>query len=402
MSVRGGAGLYYSLPYIVMMQDVTSIPPFAPSVSFTDVSFINPYGSAGVTNPFPAQFGPNVTGSATAQFPSPLALPYILAQNFRAARVGSWNLTLEKQLGANWLFRLGYVGNKGTYLAGTGDVEQGKQELNPAVYVPGKSTEANTQQRRVNPAFSNVDVVSSTVNSNYNGMQVSLRKQLSRGLSLDANYTWSKSLDDFAPIGSAANSNTNPAKQGFDYGPSPDDVTSVINISPIYQLPGVKQGGIVGGFLNDWTLSSIISWQAGTPFTIYSGLDNSFTGVGADRAVFNGASLSAVVLNRHRSHAQIANEFFNTSVFAPNQIGTFGNTGKNILRGPRYFDTDLALAKGIPITEGLKGQFRAEAFNVFNNVNFTNPASTLSDTGFGQITSAQDPRILQFALKLVF
>ncbi len=401
MSVRGGFGLYYSIPNIVMMQDVTTIPPFAPAVNLTDVSFADPYGSAGVTNPFPAQFGPNIAPPGTV-FPSPLALPYILSKNLKASRVAAWNLTVEQQLGRSWLVRVGYVGNVGSDLSGTGDVEEGQQEVNPAIYIPGNSTEANTQQRRINPAFSNVDVVGSTVRSNYNGLQVTVRKQLSYGLSLDANFTWSKSLDDFGPIGSSTYISTKPFDQMFDYGPSPGDVTRVLNFSPIYQLPGLKDGGWKTRFTNGWSISSIVSWQSGTPFTVFSGVDNSFSGVGADRADFTGTNLSQAKLDPNRSHRELVNEYFNTSVFAPNAVGTFGNTGKNILRGPGYFNTDAALLKNIQVTNRFSGQFRAEAFNLFNNVNFMNPGSTVTNTGFGQITGAQDPRILQFALKILF
>jgi hypothetical protein len=95
-------------------------------------------------------------------------------------------------------------------------------------------------------------------------------------------------------------------------------------------------------------------------------------------------------------------EWFNTSLFVPNAIGTFGNTGKSILRGPRFFSNNMALVKETRITERISVQFRTEMFNAFNNVNFNNPDSTVSDTAFGQITSAQSPRILQFALKLAF
>ena len=401
MSVRGGFGLYYSIPNIVMMQDVTSIPPFAPAVNLTDVSFADPYGSAGVINPFPAQFGPNIAPPGTV-FPSPLALPYILAKNLKASRVAAWNLTLEQQLGHSWLVRIGYVGNVGTDLSGTGDVEEGQQEVNPAIYIPGNSTEANTQQRRIDPAFSNVDLIAPTVRSNYNGFQLTMRKQFSYGLSLDANFTWSKSLDDFGPIGSSTYINTKPFDQMFDYGPSPGDVTRVLNFSPIYQLPGLKEDSWKTRFTNGWSISSILSWQSGTPFTVYSGVDNSFSGVGADRADFTGTDISQAKLDPNRSHSQLVNEYFNTSYFVPNTVGTFGNTGKNILRGPGLFNTDLAVFKNIQVTHRFSGQFRFEAFNVFNNVNFMNPGATVENGGFGQITAAQDPRILQFALKILF
>jgi hypothetical protein len=99
-----------------------------------------------------------------------------------------------------------------------------------------------------------------------------------------------------------------------------------------------------------------------------------------------------------------AGTYFDTSLFGNNAVGTFGNTGKNILRGPGFFSTDLALMKNTKLTERLSLQFRAETFNVFNNVNFFNPDNIVADGpgAFGTITAAHDPRILQFAVKVVF
>ena len=94
--------------------------------------------------------------------------------------------------------------------------------------------------------------------------------------------------------------------------------------------------------------------------------------------------------------------YFNTSVFVPNAIGTFGNSGKNILRAPRFFGNDAGLLKSNQITERIGLQFRAEFFNLFNKVNFNGPSTNASSSSFGQITSAGDPRILQLALKLQF
>jgi hypothetical protein len=112
--------------------------------------------------------------------------------------------------------------------------------------------------------------------------------------------------------------------------------------------------------------------------------------------------LKDALLSSGRSHAQLVDEWFNTSAFGPNAIGTFGDTGKNIIRGPRYFDTDLGLLKNTKVDERVSLQFRAEFYNAFNNVNFGTPDSGLTDSSFGQITSAQDPRILQMALKAIF
>ena len=95
-------------------------------------------------------------------------------------------------------------------------------------------------------------------------------------------------------------------------------------------------------------------------------------------------------------------QYFDTSKFVANAIGTFGNSGKNMIRGPRYFNTDLVLLKTTNVTSTVGLQFRAEFFNIFNNVNFNAPTSTVSSPQFGRITSALDPRILQFGVKLLF
>ncbi len=107
-------------------------------------------------------------------------------------------------------------------------------------------------------------------------------------------------------------------------------------------------------------------------------------------------------LSYDRSHADMIARWFDISRFTVNAPGTLGNLGRNVLRGPRYFNTDLALIKNTRVTEAVSVQFRAEAFNVFNNVNFNGPNTNRSAAQFGQITSAQDPRILQLALKLAF
>jgi hypothetical protein len=124
--------------------------------------------------------------------------------------------------------------------------------------------------------------------------------------------------------------------------------------------------------------------------------------MGADRADLVSPDVNNAVLSTSRSHTQQISEWFNTADFVPNAIGTFGNSGKNILRGPRYFDTDAALLKDTAVNERVTLQFRAEFYNMFNNTNFGMPDNGLTDSSFGQITSASSPRILQMALKAVF
>ena len=151
--------------------------------------------------------------------------------------------------------------------------------------------------------------------------------------------------------------------------------------------------------MNGWQLSALTAWHSGFPFSVVTGKDNSLSGVGSDRADYIGGDPS---MGAGSSHAQTISDYFNLAAFVPNALGTFGSSGKNIIRGPRTFNTDLSLSKNFRIMERATLQFRSEFFNVFNNVNFAQPQNSLSSTSLGRITAAADPRILQFALKLSF
>jgi hypothetical protein len=133
--------------------------------------------------------------------------------------LATWNLNLEHQFGQSGVARISYAGNKGTYLA-SGVL--GFNEQNPAIYESGASTDANTQQRRLNPVFGSVGLFSSDNNSHYYSMRLNLEKRFSRGFTILANYTWSKMIDDLSPAG--ANGRTGPFNRRNDYGISNDDL----------------------------------------------------------------------------------------------------------------------------------------------------------------------------------
>ena len=396
--VRGGAGYYYAPPSTVSSNGFVDTAPFAPRFDETsDISFVDPFGSLGIIpNPFPQQYGPTVPGQE-ATFTLPVSVYGTFELNYKVAQIAKWDLTVERQLGKNWLARAAYAGNKGTHLSTA--VDGGANEANPALYIPGNSTEDNTQDRRANPEFGAVGLYSSLYNSNYNALQLGLENRISQNLSVLANYAWSKMIDNFGPFGGE---NTDPFNPRLDRSPSNDDVTQVFHLSGMWETPKLGVNGVAAGFLNGWELTSIITWRSGFPFQIYAGSDNSFSGLGLDRADFIGTSLSQARLNPNRSHGQLIQQYFNPAVFATNTVGTFGSSGRNILRGPGLFDTDFGLVKNVHLTERAAVQFRAEFFNFFNNVNFGQPDNSVADSTIGQIFSAGNPRILQFALKVSF
>ncbi|MGH9325952.1 MAG: carboxypeptidase regulatory-like domain-containing protein [Terriglobia bacterium] len=400
-ALRGGVGIYFTQPESSQMNGSTQTAPFAPYYTLTDVDVSNPWSSAGIVNPFPALFGGVVPTPAQAVFTLPVVVEDSFPPDFHVPTMGTWNLTLDRQIGSSWLASAAYVGNLGWYLMTNQD---GAENLNPAVYMPGESTEANTQQRRLYPNFSTVLLYPSDRNSNYNALELNLTKRFAHGLSIIANYAWSHQLDNFPPTNGYG---TDPFDRNFDWGNSLDGVPNVFHFSEVWQAPHVGFHGMAGGLLNGWEISSTTTWQNGFPITIYSGVDNSFSAEGYDRADFIGTSLSQAILG-DRPHGEMVNEYFNTSLFAPNAVGTFGSAGKDILQGPGYFETDVGLIKNTRVTERASLQFRAEFFNMFNNVNFSSSGvygslgTTVGTPGFGKITGANSPRILQFALKLIF
>jgi hypothetical protein len=402
--IRGGAGLYYTLPNTDQINGFTSVAPFAPVFSLIDTSFVNPYGTLGMANPFPASFGGKSIPGSSATFALPVSVGGTFPTRYYLPTLGTWNLRVEQQLSSNWLLSLGYIGNGGYHLSSNAI---GRRQLDPSMYIPGQSTQANTQARRIDPNFSGASLYPTDLNSRYESFQVNIEKRFSKGFSLLANYTWSKAQDDEGPV-------VNPFNiRNFGWGDSTTDLPNVFHLSAVWDVPHAPVKGWASHIVNGWQLTGINSWQNGFRFTVYSGVNNSFTGVNSDRADFTGTSIQQAILG-DRSHGQMVQQYFNTSLFTVNAVGTFGNAPRNLLENPGLFNVDLAASKYFPINDRMRFQFRAEFFNFFNNVNFTVPglgsgnpnesaAGTKVGTGsFGKLTVAADPRILQFALKFIF
>ena len=203
--LRGGAGIYYTPIGNHDSNGMVDTAPFSPQFNYTGVvSFADPYSTIGIANPFPAQYATNLP-SSNVQFTLPVSIYGTMQHNWHMPELATWNLNLEHQFGASWMARVSYAGNKGTYLA-SGVL--GFNEQNPAVYIPGQSTPANTQARRLNPNFGSVGLFSSDNNSHYESVRFNVEKRFSHGLSLVANYTRSRMMDDLSPAG--ANGRTDP------------------------------------------------------------------------------------------------------------------------------------------------------------------------------------------------
>lgn len=386
--VRLGVGMFYQPPFVESFNNMVDTAPFSPQEIIYGTSFADPYGYAGVTDPFPASYAP-LQPSSTASFDTPMAT-VSFQHDWKPARETSWNLTVEHYLTSSLQARVAYVGSQTAHLSYNTD-------LNPPVYSE-EATEDNLQARRTYADFSTSIQDQSNGTSSYHSLQISLNQKSWHGLTYDANYTWARSIDwnSYATDLDGV-SIINPWKPSAYRGVSDFNVPHRFVFSGTWKLPVALQGKAARLLLNDWIASGILTVQSGQPLDIASGDDNSLTGIGNDQA----DQVSKPHYISGSRQKKIA-EWFTTDSFTVNAVGTFGNTGRNTLIGPGAFNTDFGLRKAIRLRENLNLSFRGDAFNLFNRVLLDNPGTTVDSGGFGKITGAGDPRILQLSVKAEF
>jgi hypothetical protein len=429
-SIRGGAGVFYDTRVTGIINNrVVDLTPFSPQVGpFNPPGpFSDPYCQKGINctgapikNPFPISFPP----PSNLPFPTPIqVISYGAGSKNLAPALYQWNLGVEHQFAGGFLVRAAYVGSHASHI-------KESIMLNPAPVGSGggqpdgtKQTKIDTRRRLNAPFLSQfpgglygpVWINGQDINSSYNGLQLSLERRLSRGLTVLATYTYSKSIDDL-PVGGGvseigADSPSalpwdNPNRHRFDRGPSDFDRTHRFVASYVWQLPVLSDAPRpVRQVFGNWTLSGLVTAQSGGAVTPVSGKaigsDLSETGIGQDRAVIQGPAYGQGLCASGKVSAPCV-DFLNNTSFAQPALGTFGNAGKGSLRGPGFYGWDMGFFKNFIVTERWKVQFRAEFFNIFNRVNLSDPTNSLNNAKFGTITSASDPRIGQLALKVFF
>jgi hypothetical protein len=312
---------------------------------------------------------------------------------------------------------VGYVGTKGTKLPRF-------IEGNPAVSDPA-ATEDNVNQRRLysgctlaqpSPCnFASVGLISDIANSNYNALEMSLKKRFSHGLSLLGSYTLSKTLDDvssFNITGSASQSVAgendlaqNPFDLAAERGRSMFDARNRFVFSYAWNVPWWKHPDRwYEHALGDWQLNGITTFMSGTPFTVYDSQDVDLQGGAPEISGFS--SNRPDLIGNPNSGPRTPQQWFNLSAFQRldpvARAGQFGNEGRNVVEGPGYQQWDFSAIKNVPIRESKTLQFRAEFFNVFNHANLRLPSNDISSPDFGKISEALPGRLVQLAMKFLF
>jgi hypothetical protein len=433
-SVRGGAGDFYDSRMSSVFYNIYSnTSPFITNVNITSalggpsINFTNPYTSFGTPNPFPApQPPPN-----TSPIPPQGFLTYDPFRSFKTPITYSWNLALEQEMTSNLLLRIAYVASHSSH-------QWTPIEINPILNVDAAPPATLLNRRLYNgsnlytgSSCNANNCYSQTIteanmggNGSYNSLQVSAEQRVRTGMTLLANYTWSKAIDNTpynqSSTAIAANNSYvlpiyEPNFKRLDRGPSDFDHRSVVSISFVYMLPKVMQDapGAVRYLVNNWQASGLFQFRTGDPLTVISNANNnSGSGQLRDRAIQIGNPYggSACSPTAHCRSFLNPNSFqTNPAPTAANPVPNYGSVAKGSFVGPHYTDIDMSIARSFPITESAALQFRAEYFNLFNHTNFGDPSTTLGGS-FGQITgttpqngaNANDPRIAQFSFKLLF
>ncbi|HXJ06407.1 MAG TPA: TonB-dependent receptor [Candidatus Acidoferrum sp.] len=428
--IRGGGGVFYSsrLPGL-FLNDASISQPFSLRIDLTEP------GSANSLIPLDNPLASDATGFA-AGFPQRFILsnvpknvtfhPPVSVFGLEPGRkwvtptIYDWNLTVERQLRPDTVLHLSYVGLRGTHLREDAD-------LNP------RGVGVGTEASRPFQGFSDILENQNNGMSNFNAFEIDIEKRpagtagILRNLTLLANYTYSKAMDialasngGTTDVGSSKGSGVpygNPLQPGFETGPSDFDHRHRVVASIVWDLP--KQNGkssLQRWTLGGWQWSSVFTVVSGDALTILSGQDRSKTNLGGDRGQFIGSTSQyggvAPVSARSgcpNTPGDICVPWLDTALFTQPAVGTFGNVGKGIFRGPTNWNMDLGLHKTFyPLSshENLSVQLRGEFFNVFNHTQLNATASsntvTVSSSNFGSIRSANDPRIIQLALKVSF
>jgi hypothetical protein len=397
-SVRGAYGVFYNTERGYLLNETQLNEPFIRNISIVNPpSFADPWSNFPGGDPFP--FTPPRTAQERQNFK--FTLPTPIARFFNPASATpynqQWNFTIQRELIAQTVLSVGYVGSKGTKL-------WLNREINPAVFIPGNgpdgkplSTTGNINARRLNRDFQGIDEASTSGNSTYHSLQVTANRRFSKGVTVLMNYTWSKALD-YESLDRNASLPQDPNNLRAEHGPADFDRRHNFVTSFLVEIPSPWKRGVAGKFTHGWQTNGIFRYVSGDPLTISPGLDTVLQGGGNERVNV----IASPLLPASRSFDQQRAAYFKTSAFVLAPLGSFGNEGRNALYGPGQYNLDLSLFKTTTVTERTKLEFRWEAFNVFNHPNLGDPNTNFISSAFGQINSVTGPRIMQVGVKVLF
>ena len=333
MSVRAAFGMFYDFQNMLYFNNTSLIPPWTPRIGLRNVSLDDPWKTYPGGNPFPLAFNKDA--------PFPLASVYPnMRYDTKNPSVRSWNLSIQRQIGTQWVVSATYLGNQSIHIWAS-------QNINPAIFIPGASTTANTEARRFltlqnptyGPYFAKMIYADDGGTASYEGLLLTAERRFNKNLSFNANYTWSHCIND----GESTMNLTNQRQQitSRDRGNCPLDRRQVFNLSALASSPKFNNSWLerfAGGF----QFSSILGFSSGPYSTVTTGATDSLAGTATDRPNLVGnPTIDNPTFNR----------WFNTTAFQGAGTGKFGNVGRSTMRAPGFINATLGLSRKARVTE---------------------------------------------------
>jgi hypothetical protein len=372
-AIRGGYGLYYSREILGAFILMSGNPPFQQQALVYNTLLSNPANGT-LPAATPATLGSNNLHQAT---------PYTEQYNFNIQHTLSTNLILE----------IGYAGSHGLHMMRTLDINQPF----PQVGIANGTLNANTY--RPYHGFGIIQDRQQSYGSKYNGLQTSLTRRFAHGLMFKANYTWSKALDNTdCCSGNIYNPIPDTYNGSYEWGRSSFDAEHNFIANYVWEIPFLlHRNDLTGKVLGGWQLSGITTFQSGLPNDILIGKDNA--GVGSSQG-----QRPQVLMNPNLGFGnRTINEWFNPAAFVAPALGTFANTGRNLVSIPGTNNWDASLHKTFRLYERMNLEFRADAFNPFNHTEFGTIGKTLTTPAqFGKVTGAKNARNLMLGLRMAW
>jgi hypothetical protein len=443
--MRGGGGIFYDIEDGALNLQFGGQAPFGdvsnlnlqPNQVANGNSFADPFGAVGITNPFPFAS----QGRIGEFFVPKISFAFVTDPNFRTPYSENFNYGFQYQLTKNTALEAVYVASLGRKLISTPDLNPPQPAAETTQLNNGflnedcaralagcvnATTDPNATLQNIGSLLTN----KSTGLSDSHELQVTLDKRYSHGVSFRFAYTLAKTIDLSSGFRARSGGYTDPFNPRIDRALADFDATHRLVFSGSWELPinkPFRNMVFLKKVTEGWQANVIASFQTGTPFTIFSNNDNSLQGNFLDRAnligkiktidprnvsTFSGAGANCAGESTDANGNISGNFYFDPTAFdctfnndlhlAPGSLASFGDTGRNIIRGPGINNWDISFLKKTKLTETKSFEFRGELFNAFNHAQFLNPDTGGFDGTFGLVSQTRGPRLVQFALKFYF
>lgn len=396
--VRGGYGIYYNflieaqpgqyasnLPFGQVTLTATSKLPGVPTAPYQpDITFANPFGTAAA----------GITANPTA---------VRVQRDLKNAMTQQWSLTLEQQFAQKWTARISYVGSQTQHLAFF------LANLNvPVNQIPNESA----QLQRPRQPWGAINSIESGAVQSFGQMQLEVLHRFSNGSSFQAEYSWTRSLDDVENTGSAQRYYF----PSLDYGNSTGVRTHDLVFNYLYELPFGhghrllgQSNAVTNALVGGWEVSGISTYATGLPFSMNFAVPSNYIGWAGGRA--NRIPGIPLYIKGKGHDINDGVPWVNPAAFGPPLPWTYGTSGRNMLYGPGLWNWDMSALKTIPVaTERVKATFRADFFDVFNHFNTAGADATVASTQYGglarptsgMIFGGSGNRVIQLGLRVSF